>query len=129
MTIDLSCFMRKFIGMKKHLMLLLLLPFAACKKNDEKQPDYQYEVVVKCSDCSFSVGDLDSKLVNVKGQGIYGTSYVPNPLLIRINSSLEEEQAKIIFPGTKTSYAALTVYEGIIFKQPRNIAKPLPPTR
>ncbi len=122
-------FIRKFIIMKKYFMLLLLLPFAACKKNEDPKPEYDYEVVVECTDCSFSVADFDGKRIAVKGEGVWGMNYVPSSLIVNISSNLEEEKAKITFQGSRVKYAALTVYEGIIFKQSRNIAKPLPPTR
>ena len=113
-------------------MLLIVVSFMACKKSESEKPDtaeYNYKVTVKCTDCSFSVAEANSKSIDVKGSGTYGMNTVPSTLYVFLTSRSATGDLTVSFEGVKVKYDALLIYHAKAFTGTADISSPLPPTR
>lgn len=118
--------------MKNVLMLLLVLPFMGCKKSESEKPETaedNYMVIVKCDDCSFSVGESKSKFVDVKGTAYYGLKTVPSTLYVSLLLKSATGDVTIIFEGVKIKCNPLLIWQVKAFTGTADISSPLPPTR
>lgn len=104
----------------------------ACKKSEPEKPEIiedNYRLIIKCDDCSFSVGESKSNFVDVKGTAYYGLKTVPSTLYISLIQRSATGDISIIFEGVKIKYNPLLIAQFKAFTGTSDISSPLPPTR
>jgi hypothetical protein len=98
--------------MKKLLLALLLLPFVACKKDNDKQLLSEYAIRVKCTDCVISLADLGYNNRRVKGTLDIPYNSVPSVTDFEIWSYVANDMAEVTFLGRK--YDAIQLFNGVL---------------
>jgi hypothetical protein len=99
--------------MKKLLLALLLLPFVACKKDNDTKSSSEYILRVKCTDCVIGMPDLNFTKHGVKGtMDIPYSNDLPSVVDFAIWSNVASDTAEVTFLGE--NYSEVQVFYGVL---------------